>query len=103
MTVLRASDADRDRVVAQLQHHVGAGRLTLDEFSHRAGAAYRARTLSELAELTRDLPTPVPPPAAPAHRLPRLFAAALALAVLAFLVGAAILTPWMGSTAAACH
>ena len=35
---LRASDDDRNRVVAALHQHTAAGRLTLDEFSDRAGA-----------------------------------------------------------------
>ena len=53
---IRASDGERERVVAALQQHVGAGRLTLDEFSERSAAAYRARTTGDLAVLTGDLP-----------------------------------------------
>ncbi|MGW0216480.1 DUF1707 SHOCT-like domain-containing protein [Micromonospora chokoriensis] len=53
---LRASDDDRNRVVAELHRHTAAGRLTLDEFSERAGAVWTARTLGDLAALTRDLP-----------------------------------------------
>ncbi|MEU1364235.1 DUF1707 domain-containing protein [Micromonospora zamorensis] len=53
---LRASDDDRNRVVAELHQHTAAGRLTLDEFSDRAGAVWTARTLGDLAALTRDLP-----------------------------------------------
>ncbi|WFE51816.1 MULTISPECIES: DUF1707 domain-containing protein [unclassified Micromonospora] len=53
---LRASDDDRNRVVAELHRHTAAGRLTLDEFSDRAGAVWTARTLGDLAALTRDLP-----------------------------------------------
>ncbi|MFC8849317.1 MULTISPECIES: DUF1707 domain-containing protein [unclassified Micromonospora] len=65
---LRASDDDRHRVVADLQRHTSAGRLTLDEFSERVGEAWAARTLGDLALVTRDLPVePVlpPSPAAP--------------------------------------
>lgn len=65
---IRASDADRERVVATLQQHVGAGRLTLDEFSERSATAYRARTLGELDALTRDLPTLDPQVPTTAHR-----------------------------------
>ena len=36
---LRASDADRDAVLAQLQEHAAAGRLTPEELEHRAGQA----------------------------------------------------------------
>ncbi|MET7948623.1 DUF1707 domain-containing protein [Micromonospora sp. NPDC005324] len=53
---LRASDDDRNRVVVALHQHTAAGRLTLDEFSDRAGAVWTARTLGDLAALTRDLP-----------------------------------------------
>ncbi|MBV9095926.1 MAG: DUF1707 and DUF2154 domain-containing protein [Streptosporangiaceae bacterium] len=55
---LRASDADRDRVLALLAEAVGDGRLTLDEHSERAQRACSARTLGELAELTADLAAP---------------------------------------------
>jgi DUF1707 SHOCT-like domain/Cell wall-active antibiotics response LiaF, C-terminal len=53
---VRASDADRERVAAQLRGHVADGRLTLDEFSERLDAAYGAKTLGELEAITRDLP-----------------------------------------------
>jgi hypothetical protein len=52
---LRASDADRQRVVALLQGACADGRLTLGEFDERSAAAYAARTQDQLAELTRDL------------------------------------------------
>jgi hypothetical protein len=52
---LRASDADRERVIALLSEAAGDGRLTLSEHSERADRAYSARTLGELAELTTDL------------------------------------------------
>ena len=52
----RASDGDRQRVIAELQRHTAAGRLSLDEFSERAGHVYAARTLGELLAVTRDLP-----------------------------------------------
>ena len=53
---LRASDADRERIVEQLRQHTADGRLTMDEFEQRMAAAYAAKTYGELAELTRDLP-----------------------------------------------
>jgi hypothetical protein len=59
---LRASDADRERVVTVLAEAASDGRLTLDEHSERVQRAYRARTLGELAGLTTDL---VPPGAQP--------------------------------------
>jgi hypothetical protein len=53
---IRASDDDRQRVIAVLQEHTEAGRLSLDEFSERVGEAYAARTLADLAAVTRELP-----------------------------------------------
>jgi Domain of unknown function (DUF1707) len=59
---LRASDADRERVVTLLAEAAGDGRLTLGEHSERTERAYSARTLGELAELTADLVTPAAQP-----------------------------------------
>jgi hypothetical protein len=53
---MRASDEDRERIVEVLQRHTAAGRLSLDEFAERVDAACAARTLGELAVVTRDLP-----------------------------------------------
>jgi hypothetical protein len=52
---LRASDADRERVVGLLRTAQADGRITLDEHAERVERAYTARTLGELAELTTDL------------------------------------------------
>jgi class 3 adenylate cyclase len=54
---LRASDADRERVVESLREHYGAGRLSEEELSERVEAAYGVRTMSELQALTADLPS----------------------------------------------
>jgi hypothetical protein len=53
---LRASDADRERIVEQLRQHTADGRLTMEEFDQRMSAAYAAKTYGDLAVLTRDLP-----------------------------------------------
>jgi hypothetical protein len=53
---LRASHADRDRVVETLRVAAGDGRLTADELDERVEAALSARTGRELAALTADLP-----------------------------------------------
>ena len=55
---LRASDEDRERVVALLAEAAGDGRLTPDEHAQRVEAASTARTLGELAALTTDLVGP---------------------------------------------
>lgn len=53
---LRASHADRDRVVDVLRIAAGNGLLTADELDERLEAALSARTVSELTALTTDLP-----------------------------------------------
>jgi hypothetical protein len=53
---LRASHADRDRVVEVLRVAAGDGRISADELDQRLEAALTARTLRELAVLTTDLP-----------------------------------------------
>lgn len=53
---LRASHADRDRVVEELRVAAGDGRLTAEELDERLGSALTARTYRELAVLTADLP-----------------------------------------------
>ena len=52
---IRASDADRDRVLDVLGAAAGDGRLTPVELDERVGAALSARTLGELGALTADL------------------------------------------------
>jgi hypothetical protein len=57
---LRASDADRDRVLSVLTDAAADGRLSHEEFSERMSRAVSAKTLGELAGLTSDLAsTPV--------------------------------------------
>jgi hypothetical protein len=53
---IRASDAEREQVAAELGRAVGEGRLTLAEFSDRVGQAHAATTRAELVPLTADLP-----------------------------------------------
>ena len=60
--MMRASDADRERVAEVLRTAASEGRLHLDELDERLAAVYAARTYAELEPLTHDLPT--------AHRLP---------------------------------
>ena len=87
---IRAADADRERVLAELQRHTSAGRLTLDEFSERAAAVYRSRAMGELAALTADLP-PIPgrdPSSHAGMRIPRaLWIALILVAVAVALLG----------------
>ena len=52
---LRASDADRDRVIELLRGAHADGRLDPAEFDERLDAALAARTIDALAPLTADL------------------------------------------------
>jgi Domain of unknown function (DUF1707) len=54
---IRASDADRDVVVATLREAYTAGRLTMEEFDERMAAAYESKTWGDLRQLTIDLPS----------------------------------------------
>jgi Domain of unknown function (DUF1707) len=53
---LRASDADRDNAAALLGSGMATGRLTTTEYAERLDAVYAAKTIGDLAPLTRDLP-----------------------------------------------
>jgi Domain of unknown function (DUF1707) len=53
---LRASRADRERVIDLLKAAFVQGRLTRDEFDVRVGQALASRTNAELAAVTADLP-----------------------------------------------
>jgi Domain of unknown function (DUF1707) len=55
---MRASDADRERVIAVLADAVMDGRLTHLEHEERVEQTYTARTLGDLARLTADLLSP---------------------------------------------
>ncbi|MBF6137026.1 DUF1707 domain-containing protein [Nocardia otitidiscaviarum] len=53
----RATDADREQVIGLLRTQLAVGTLTPEEFYARAESATRARRLTDLDRLTRDLPT----------------------------------------------
>jgi hypothetical protein len=84
-----ASEAERERCQAVLKQAFEDERLTQDEFESRVGSAISARTLDQLAALTRDLPAPLPA-AAPApsrrSRTPWLIGGIVAAAVLVALI-----------------
>jgi fatty acid desaturase len=88
-TSARIGDAERERALYILSHHVGTGRLSLSEFEARSTIAAAAGTSAELARMLADLPiplTPAPTPAArPARRTGVIAAAIIVLAVAAAL------------------
>ena len=53
---IRASDADRTAVTQILEHAVGQGMLTLDEYTERVDVVLVARTRRELDTVIADLP-----------------------------------------------
>jgi hypothetical protein len=83
---LRASDADRQRVVVDLQRHTADGRLNLDEYAQRVDQILAARTHGELAALTSDLPAAALP-----HGDGAPFSRQLALAFLLSVVALVVL------------
>ena len=53
---LRASRADRERVIDLLKAAFAQGRLDRNEFDARVGQALASRTYGELAAITADIP-----------------------------------------------
>jgi len=87
-STLRASDADREAIAAQLHKAAVEGRLDADELEERLHLALRARTYGDLRRLVVDLP------AQPARRrsslAPLAFVIAARVAVALVLVVVAI-------------
>ena len=73
---LRASRADRERVIDLLKAAFLQGRLDTDEFDARIGQALASRTYGELAAVTADIPAgltealPRRPPVRARRRIP---------------------------------
>jgi hypothetical protein len=73
---LRASRADRERVIDLLKAAFVQGRLDRDEFDARIGLAVASRTYGELAAVTADIPAelvgalPRRPPVQARRRVP---------------------------------
>lgn len=98
---MRASDADRERVVDVLKAAFVHGRLAKDELDARAGRVFASRTFAELAAVTADIPpapaagraahprVPAPAPEPPAGPAPARQAAAQAVMACAMAVVAA--------------
>jgi hypothetical protein len=102
---LRASDADRERVVDTLKAAFVQGRLSKDEFTVRTGRALASRTYGELSVLTSDLPArrsdirPLPKPvkARQSRRVDKKTVAwAVCMLLLPTTLGAAFVTYYVG-------
>ena len=55
-SIIRAADADRERVAERLRKSHAEGRLDMAEFQERLERCYEAKTNGELGELVGDLP-----------------------------------------------
>jgi Domain of unknown function (DUF1707)/Domain of unknown function (DUF4190) len=99
---IRASTADRERVVDVLKVAFTEGRLTQEECEERAGQALSARTYDELAALTADLPAgplgtlvpqlPDTAPTSPHRPMNRLAVASLVIALMPVIPVLAVFT-----------
>lgn len=72
-SLMRISDADRQRVADVLRDAAGDGRLDLDELEERLELTWQAKTYGELVPITLDLQATGPvtaPAAAPVRRTP---------------------------------
>jgi len=82
---LRASHADRNRVIDVLKAAFTQGMLDKDEFDLRVGQVLTSRTYADLAALTADIPAtlvaPQPPPVPASRSRERRFVKALACAL----------------------
>jgi hypothetical protein len=71
---LRIGTQEREEAVRVLGEHFSAGRLAMDEYEQRVGAAVEAQTRADLRALFQDLPAPYPPFMAPPPPAPLLLA-----------------------------
>jgi hypothetical protein len=97
---LRASHADRERVIEVLKDAFVQGRLDGGEFDLRVGRALASRTYADLAALTADIASdrsprarPLQPAGEPANNKKKKTAAALACVTFALLAGGVALPP----------
>jgi hypothetical protein len=87
---MRASDADRDRVVELLNVAYSEGRLSKDEYDSRLEIAFTARTYADLDQIVTDLPAPpstAVTPVTPVTRINGLAIASLACGLAQFMFG----------------
>jgi hypothetical protein len=103
---LRASDADRDRVIDALKAAFVQGRLTKGELARRVGQALESRTYADLAGVTAAIPAAPAaslPPRQPASPVPvspmpvsPVAARSVNWKVIAWVVGVIIVMPALG-------
>lgn len=84
---MRASDADRDRVVELLNVAYSEGRLSKDEYDGRLENAFSARTYADLDQIVTDLPVARVTMVTPVTRTNGLAIASLACGIAQFAFG----------------
>ncbi|MGV9719661.1 DUF1707 domain-containing protein [Nocardia beijingensis] len=68
---VRASDADREKIIDRLRLAMNEGRLSLAEFDDRLQQVYAAKTYGELTPLLSDLPAQRKAHPAPTKGIPQ--------------------------------
>jgi hypothetical protein len=99
---IRASTADRERVIDVLKVAFAEGRLNQEEYAERVGETLSARTYGDLAVLTEDLPAgqlasmapqlPVHAPASEHRPVNRMAVASLLIALMPVIPVLAVFT-----------
>ena len=89
-TRIRASDADRHRIVARLEVAHAEGRIGLAEFDERARLVWASETYGDLAGVTADLPQQPSPPARTRERAPSWRRVALRTSLAAWVLAVAV-------------
>ena len=74
---VRIGDTEREAALRALGEHMGAGRLTVDEYGERSARVAASKTRGDVADLFTDLPEPrprfgpvTPPPPPPVYPQP---------------------------------
>jgi len=93
---LRASDADRERVIDALKVAFMQDRLTKGELARRAGQALESRTYADLANATAGIPAEPTATASPRQAVSPACARPVSWKVIAWVVGVLIVTPALG-------
>jgi len=91
---MRASDAERERVVTLLQQAGADGRLTLPEVDERVSQAYAATYRNQLPPLTADLPTEEQPAGSARATRPIVTPGIRIHAVIAIVLSVIMITRW---------
>jgi len=93
---LRASDADRERVIDALKDAFAQGRLTKSELARRAGQALESKTYADLARATAGIPAGRAATAPPRQHAAAPPARRVNWKVIAWVLSAIIVLPGLG-------